>query len=158
MQFLEAINSAWVFAALCFAIGLAMGVLAAYLVVSLHGKQHKLQEELDQLKERFTDYREQVTHHFMRTSELVEEMTESYKHVYEHLATGAQYLCGSSTEIQQKLDSEQAEALEKQADDMEPGMSFTGEEDFLPTNLPETGVRIGKKILPEESTDKPVQH
>ena len=45
----------------------------------------------------FQDYRDQVTHHFMRTSELVQEMTQSYRSVYEHLASGAQQLCGEAT-------------------------------------------------------------
>ena len=57
-----------------------------------------LQNELDQLKDRFTDYRDQVTQHFMRTSELVQEMTQSYRAVYEHLAIGAQNLCGGQIE------------------------------------------------------------
>jgi len=34
----------------------------------------------------------------MRTSELVQEMTQSYRAVYEHLATGAQELCEGEVE------------------------------------------------------------
>jgi uncharacterized membrane-anchored protein YhcB (DUF1043 family) len=34
----------------------------------------------------------------MRTSELVQEMTQSYRAVYEHLALGAQNLCGGQIE------------------------------------------------------------
>jgi hypothetical protein len=52
----------------------------------------------NQLTERFTDYRDQVAQHFMRTSELVQEMTHSYRSVYEHLASGAQHLCGEQAE------------------------------------------------------------
>ncbi len=49
--------------------------------------------ELNELKEHFTGYRDQVTQHFMQTSSLVQTMTESYRAVYEHLATGARHLC-----------------------------------------------------------------
>ena len=80
------------------ALGAVAGSAITYLVVARHGRTRKLQEELDQLKDRFTDYRDQVTQHFMRTSELVQEMTQSYRAVYEHLALGAQNLCGGQIE------------------------------------------------------------
>ena len=72
----------------------ALGWIITYTLVVRHGRSHQLQVELDQLKDHFRDYRDQVTHHFMRTSELVQEMTQSYRSVYEHLASGAQHLCG----------------------------------------------------------------
>lgn len=75
-------------------IGIALGWIITYTLVARHGRTHQLQLELDRLKENFRDYRDQVTHHFMRTSELVQEMTQSYRSVYEHLASGAQHLCG----------------------------------------------------------------
>jgi uncharacterized membrane-anchored protein YhcB (DUF1043 family) len=75
-------------------IGIALGWIITYTLVVRHGRTHQLQLELDRLKENFRDYRDQVTHHFMRTSELVQEMTQSYRSVYEHLASGAQHLCG----------------------------------------------------------------
>lgn len=144
MLLLEGIDSVWVFAALCFAIGLAFGGVTAYLVFSRHGKQHKLQGELDQLKERFTDYREQVTQHFMHTSELMQEMTESYRSVYEHLATGAQYLCGGNTEIQQQLDAETDSPL-------------AGNENLSPPHMEREG-KIGNKSRGGEAAGNSVQH
>ena len=67
--------------------------IVAWIIVGRNGRTLQLQLELEQLKERFTDYRDQVTQHFMRTSDLVQEMTQSYRAVYEHLAAGAQHLC-----------------------------------------------------------------
>ncbi len=96
---LDGIASTWVFGVLVFAIGLVLGCMATYLVVARYGRTRELQEELNQLKERFTDYRDQVTQHFMRTSELVQEMTQSYRAVYEHLASGAQHLCTDANDI-----------------------------------------------------------
>jgi hypothetical protein len=37
----------------------------------------------------------------MHTSELVQEMTQSYRAVYEHLAAGAQHLCSDELEPSQ---------------------------------------------------------
>ena len=65
-------------------------------VVARNNRTHQLQIELNELTSDFRDYRDQVTHHFMRTSELVQEMTHSYRSVYEHLASGAQHLCSDN--------------------------------------------------------------
>ena len=91
-------TSIWLTGILFTVLGAMAGSIITYLVVARHGRTRKLQDELDQLKDRFTDYRDHVTQHFMRTSELVHEMTQSYRAVYEHLALGAQNLCGGQIE------------------------------------------------------------
>jgi uncharacterized membrane-anchored protein YhcB (DUF1043 family) len=93
MLSLDAQTSLWVTGILCLLIGLVLGCMFTYLLSARHGRTHQLQAELNQLKDNFRDYRDQVTHHFMRTSDLVQEMTQSYRAVYEHLASGAQRLC-----------------------------------------------------------------
>ena len=93
MVTLDGQTSFWAIGILSFLIGIALGWIITYTLVVRHGRTHQLQLELDQLKENFREYRDQVTHHFMRTSELVQEMTQSYRSVYEHLASGAQHLC-----------------------------------------------------------------
>jgi uncharacterized membrane-anchored protein YhcB (DUF1043 family) len=94
MVTLDGQTSFWAIGILSFLIGITLGWIITYTLVVRHGRTHQLQLELEQLKENFRDYRDQVTHHFMRTSELVQEMTQSYRSVYEHLASGAQHLCG----------------------------------------------------------------
>lgn len=93
MILLEGVSSIWVVGILCFALGLVFGCIVAYLIISRYSRNYKLQEELDLLKDNFSAYRDQVSQHFMRTSGLVQEMTQSYRAVYEHLASGAQTLC-----------------------------------------------------------------
>ena len=88
----------WVVGLLSFLLGAGVGCIFAYLVFARNRRTRHLQMELNQLRERFMDYRDQVTQHFMRTSELVQEMTHSYRSVYEHLAAGAQHLCGEQPE------------------------------------------------------------
>ena len=90
--------SIWAAGILCFALGLVLGCIGAYLFLVRYSHTAKLREELAELRERFSDYRNQVTQHFMHTSELVQEMTQSYRAVYEHLATGAQELCEEEVE------------------------------------------------------------
>ncbi|MGB7930759.1 MAG: DUF1043 family protein [Gammaproteobacteria bacterium] len=91
-------TSIWAVGILSFALGLILGCISTYLFFGRYSHTAKLQEELGELRERFSDYRDHVTQHFMRTSELVQEMTQSYRAVYEHLATGAQELCEGEVE------------------------------------------------------------
>jgi uncharacterized membrane-anchored protein YhcB (DUF1043 family) len=91
-------TSIWAVGILSFALGLVLGCIGAYLFLGRYSHTAKLREELCELKEKFSDYRDQVTQHFMRTSELVQEMTQSYRAVYEHLATGARELCDGEVE------------------------------------------------------------
>ncbi|NOY73804.1 MAG: DUF1043 family protein [Gammaproteobacteria bacterium] len=59
----------------------------------------ELESEMDALKQEFSGYREEVTEHFHTTADLVHEMTQSYKAVYEHLASGSQELCAGEVII-----------------------------------------------------------
>ena len=166
MTVLDGTISLWVIGLLIFLLGGALGCMVAYLINGRQGRTRKLQEELDQLKVRFTDYRDQVTQHFMRTSELVQEMTQSYRSVYEHLASGAQQLCseeapGNRIGVTQtgKLGSKPAgnpdlEAMEAEADACEAEINeLASEIDDLMGEEPrisDLNVRTGK--------DNPLQH
>ena len=76
--------------------GLVIGLGIAYLTNKDKIRAKQLQNELDALEQRFTDYRNQVSEHFLQTSELVDKMTSSYREVYEHLAKGSESLCSDS--------------------------------------------------------------
>ena len=93
---LDGSTSLWVIGLLSFLLGTVIGCIVTYSVVARNNRTRQLQIELNDLTDDFRDYRDQVTHHFMRTSELVQEMTHSYRSVYEHLASGAQNLCGDN--------------------------------------------------------------
>jgi len=98
MVSLDGTNAMWVVGVLGLLLGLALGSIVTHTLLSRNSRTHKLQRELNQLTERFTDYRDQVSQHFMHTSDLVKEMTRSYRSVYEHLAAGAYHLCTDETE------------------------------------------------------------
>ena len=71
-------------------------------------KNKTLEKELDGLKTEFSGYREEVNEHFKTTADLVHELTNSYKAVYDQLASGSQKLCSGQTMI----DVEEAQRLE----------------------------------------------
>jgi len=89
------IESSWTWAIgfLTFAFGVACGLGVGYLLLGSSRRTEELQQKLNALQTEFDAYREQVSSHFLRTSELVQKMTDSYRDVYEHLATGSQALC-----------------------------------------------------------------
>jgi uncharacterized membrane-anchored protein YhcB (DUF1043 family) len=83
----------WTIGLIGFALGLVFGAGAGTLLRGNRKRVHELEEELAGLEQQFDDYRQQVTGHFRTTSELVQKMTDSYRDVYEHLASGSQALC-----------------------------------------------------------------
>ena len=111
---LDGTHSLWVVGILGILLGIGLGSIVTYTLASRSSRKKNLQAELDQLAERFTEYREQVGQHFMQTSNLVQEMTQSYRAVYEHLASGAYHLCGEEADTP-SLGHEPAAAT---ADDM----------------------------------------
>jgi uncharacterized membrane-anchored protein YhcB (DUF1043 family) len=88
-----ALSWAWGIGLIGFAFGVACGVAIGYMTLCNNRRSQQLQEKCDALQRDFDAYRGQVGQHFLRTSELVQQMTDSYREVYEHLATGSQALC-----------------------------------------------------------------
>lgn len=84
----------WLTGIVCLAIGVAAGLLIARQR-QLGGpvKVSELETQIENLQRTQTEYREQVSEHFNTSAELVQQMTESYRDVYQHLAAGAQSLC-----------------------------------------------------------------
>lgn len=88
-------GTAWLWSAglLGLAVGLGLGFVLAYFVLLRDKRASQLQEELDRHRAQFETFRTQVDQHFVKTSELFQDMTERYRSIYEHLAQGAQSLC-----------------------------------------------------------------
>ncbi len=62
---------------------------------------HELEERLQNAEDKLGDYQQEVADHFAATSQLVNNLTQSYKDVHQHLANGAFKL--SDPEISQQL-------------------------------------------------------
>lgn len=83
----------WLTAVGCLAVGMVIGAMLASRLNVSPSKIQELENQIRNLKESHTDYRDSVGDHFAMTAELVQHMTESYREVYQHLAAGAQDLC-----------------------------------------------------------------
>lgn len=77
-------------------VALAVGVLIGYLLGKSGGNEinrKRLEEELNGSRVEMDRYKDEVTTHFEKTAALVNELTDQYRKVHQHLATGAQNLC-----------------------------------------------------------------
>jgi uncharacterized membrane-anchored protein YhcB (DUF1043 family) len=81
----------WMGGAIVFAIGGAAGFFIARQIKDERTRQ--LEQQLESARNEMTSYRGEVNQHFLKTSLLVSKLTDNYREVYEHLATGAQKLC-----------------------------------------------------------------
>lgn len=75
-------------------IGITAGIFLSRLDMLKSKKQQQLEEDLEKTRTELDNYRTEVARHFVQTSSLINNMTESYRAVFDHLASGAQELCG----------------------------------------------------------------
>ncbi len=92
-------------------ISLVVGVLIGFLVSAMFKKDNKEeQEKLIALEEEFADYRTEVSDHFVETAAMVNQLTSSYKNVYDHLEKGAYKLVGEE-ELHKRLENVESQPV-----------------------------------------------
>jgi uncharacterized membrane-anchored protein YhcB (DUF1043 family) len=89
----EDVNVLWFVGSLAFLAGMAGGALLYHLLAGPRSDRGKLEGQLKDLETDFKEYQENVADHFNTTAHLINKLTDSYKDVYEHMATGADALC-----------------------------------------------------------------
>lgn len=124
-------------------VGLIVGYLWAAKRAPSPQAQRKLEEHLQKLESQQEDYQHQVNEHFSETAALLNQLTDSYRDVHNHLAKGAQLLCGDQArEHLQQLGVNPSESLsadEPLPEDVTPPL------DYAPKNDPHA-----KGVLNEE--------
>jgi hypothetical protein len=115
-------NSLWIIGLVALAVGGVIGYLLGRSG-SDAGQRQALSSQLDAAKEELNSYKQDVTEHFEKTAELVNQLTHTYKDVHQHLASGAQSLCDSDTaslalkeSMQAKLTAEPEAEAEAEAE------------------------------------------
>lgn len=91
-----------------FLIGGVVGAALAFLLMPARRQQRQLRQERDEALANLARHRDEVDNHFLRTAELVNQMTASYRAVHEHLSAGARTLCseqGRRLAMAKSLDS-----------------------------------------------------
>jgi len=131
-------------------VGGAVGFLLSYLLGVRDKHAAKLEDELTHLKADFNDYRGRVDAHFVETSELFQDMTERYRAVYEHLATGARSLCSEGLRTQRLEVPESRPLIEPASEQPEVPKTEPAADEERP-QAPEAAVAEATEALsPEE--------
>lgn len=90
-MFSEISLMAWMSGTIVFAIGGGVGFYMARQIKDKHTLG--LEKQLETTQNQLNEYQGEVNRHFLKTSLLFNKLTDDYREVYEHLATGAQKLC-----------------------------------------------------------------
>jgi len=93
----ENVYSVWQVGTIALVAGAMIGALAYRLFAPSVKQAGKIKTELDVAREELNSYKTSVNQHFDKTSELVNDLTQNYVKVYQHLAEGAQTLGDSKT-------------------------------------------------------------
>ena len=157
-------NSIWIISILTLVTGGVIGYFAGRFGTSAT-KQRDLNLQLEDSQRQLDAYKQQVNQHFERTAELVNNMTESYKAVHQHLATGSEALCDADTSkleaapvkpsITDQTETAPAPAAEPAAPASEPAQA-TAEPTAAPTaeaeNIPAPPLDYAPKTPDQEGT------
>lgn len=146
--------------AIVFCVG---GLLGALISRSLFPpeQQKQLEESLKTSRQELDQYQREVAQHFAETAKLVNNLTQSYKDVHDHLAGGAMQLtnqeitkqileAGDSSlgiEAQNSLDEHQVEAPRDWAPKM-PGEAGTLSEEYGLSDHPDEAPHPLEKTKP----------
>ncbi len=134
----------------CLAVGVVVGVLFASKLNIGSSRVQELESQVRTLKENHNEYRDSVSDHFSMTAELVQHMTESYKEVYQHLASGAQDLC--STEVAGKLLPTETDAVFETNDTPEEANGLIAPKDYATKQSPQQKGALSEEFGLEKTT------
>ena len=99
----------WLTAFGALAVGIILGLVIATRLNVSPSKIKDLESQIRQLKDSHSEYRDSVSNHFGMTAELVQHMTESYRDVYQHLASGETSRDLAQLQVLEKLNELQEE-------------------------------------------------
>lgn len=124
---------------IAFFVGAGLGALICYLMMARSKAQGNIEQQLRELQEEFTAYRENVNTHFNKTAQLVNTLTDNYISVQKHLEDAADSFAEppKSIQIENTLPSKKTEfvsleAKEKETTEEQPDAEFKEDETMQP--------------------------
>lgn len=122
------------------AIGaIILGLVAGYFISQRTSpskqSQQQLESQLSELQDKQENYQQEVSDHFVETAKLLNQMTDSYRDVHNHLAKGAQLLADNNANHSLKSLSDNSDlSIEQTQQDDE----LTPPSDYTPETKPDT--------------------
>jgi uncharacterized membrane-anchored protein YhcB (DUF1043 family) len=86
-----------IIALIALGVGISLGILLARIFSGPARQKRQVSEELRQNMETSATYRHEVTEHFVKTSELIKNLTSSYAELHQYLADSAGKLATPET-------------------------------------------------------------
>ena len=124
----------WLTAIACLVVGVVIGVVFSSRLNSSASRVLELENQIRDIKDNHLTYKDNVSEHFSLTADLVQHMTESYRDVYQHLASGAQDLC--SNEVASKLLPAGSDAVFESNEDSEATGGLNPPKDYAAKQYP----------------------
>lgn len=138
------IENFWLFVVVVFVVGSILGFAFFTLRYRNSRRLKKLQDELDAKTEELEIYREDVSDHFLKTAELVDNLTQSYKAVYDHLEGGAYQLVGDEKfrkQLEQRKQLQLEDSFSARRDPSENIVIEDGSDEPIDDSVPVTKVQ-----------------
>ncbi len=107
---MDYLNSVWQIGIIALVAGAMIGAMVYRLLAPSVKQADKTRSELDVARKELSSYKASVNSHFDKTSELVNDLTQNYVKVYQHLAEGANTL-GDSRALTNLLEQHQGKVL-----------------------------------------------
>ena len=151
----------WLTAIACLVLGIVIGLVFSSRLNSSASRVKELENQIRDIKDNHLTYRDNVSDHFSMTADLVQHMTESYREVYQHLASGAQDLC--SNEVASKLLPAGSDAVFESNEVSEAASGLNPPKDYAVKQDPsqkgalseEFGISKSISLNDEEASDTP---
>lgn len=77
-------------------IGVIAGFFIAQRTAPSQRSQRQLENQIDEMQQQQETYQQEVSEHFVETGQLLNQLTNSYRDVHNHLAKGAHQLAGET--------------------------------------------------------------
>ena len=137
--------------------GIILGALGCFLVMTRTRAQGNMEQQLRELQEEFTAYRENVNTHFNKTAEMMNTLTENYLTVQKHLEDAADTFAEppKSFQLQSALENKKTpfvslEAKQKPTEEETPDAQFDETDMKQPRDYAPKGDTKEKGTLSEE--------
>jgi uncharacterized membrane-anchored protein YhcB (DUF1043 family) len=139
-------------------LGLGLGMLLGRRTSPESQKSREVERQLDQVLQDKKAYEDEVVEHFTDTAKLLNSLTDSYREVHNHLASGAAQLCqGQGPVVMGTLEnSRDSTEIPAQLADIQPPL------DYAPKTSPDEKGMLNESFgleseKPAEVAEEPVR-
>lgn len=145
----------WLTGIICFAIGLCVGAVLFNYLKSDSAKVKQLEDRLEGLRKEHEDYKQMVHTHFNTSAQLFVNLTDSYRDVYNHLASGARSLCSDEVSDQLTLFADNRDVLTSPDESASEEATFDPPRDYADRKDPDRKGHLAEDFGLNKSESSP---